>query len=242
MVQPELKGNIQFMGLGTLLSLNCNEGLTTRLVIENDETQAEIFIENGNIVHAMIDSETGETAFYKIFALKEGVFSSYPNQKAPQHSIEKNWSKLLLEGTRLLDESSTNQKQEMDWSNLEFSDFNIEQVEKIIDERMQRMVQALRRLEGVLGVSIIAHDSKVLEHDAEYDPIDCAQRAKILLSTGQRLGNFIGANYFMHTLIRNDQNTILINRGQDMIFLLANNNVILDVLIDEVNLIMKRYR
>lgn len=242
MANAELKGNIQFMSLGTLLSLNCNEQRTARFEIENEAVLAEIFIENGNIVHAAIDSEIGEAAFYRIFALKEGIFSTYPNETAPRHTIEKNWSKLLLDAARQLDEDSATQEQEVDWSNFKLSDFNSEQAEKIIDERLQRMVKALRRLKGILGVIVVSRDSKLLEYDTEYDPLDFIQRANALLETGQKLGSLIGAGYLKHALRKNHQNTILINRGQDAIFISADKDVISDLLIDEIYLIMKRYR
>lgn len=242
MAEAELKGSIQYMSLGTLLSINCNEQRTARLVVENEDDHAEIFIENGNIVHAELDTEIGEEAFYKIFAFKEGIFSSYPDESAPQHSIEKNWSKLLLEGARLLDESSVNQSDEIDWSDFELSEMPVEHVEKIIDERMQLMVKALRSLKGILEVLVIAHDAKVLEYTAEHEPLDIVQRAKSIFETGRNLGMLIGADYFKHAIIRNSQNTILINRGQDAILVLADDNVIPDVLIDEIYMIMKRYR
>ncbi|MBN1352512.1 DUF4388 domain-containing protein [candidate division KSB1 bacterium] len=242
MAQAELKGNIQFMSLGTLLSLNCSERLTTRLEIESENTVAEIFIENGNIVHARIGSETGEKAFYKIFALKEGIFSSYPNQNAPENTIKKNWGNLLLESSRLLDENSSNQGQEMDWKNFELPDFDGNQLESVIDERIHRLTKALRNLKGILGVTVISHDSKVLGNDAEFDAPDCVQNTNNLLTAGKKLGNLIGAGCFMHAIIRNSQNTILINRGQDVLFILAEKDVISDVLINDIYIIMKRYR
>ena len=240
--QAELTGNLQFMSLGTLLSINCNENRTIRLEIENKTVHAEIYIQNGNIVHANIDSEIGEQAFYKILTLKEGTFSIFPNEMAPQVSIEKNWSTLLLEGMHRIDENSIDEDQQIDWSNIGFPDSDVEQVGKMLDERMERMVKALRRLEGVLGVTVISKNSKVLENDAEYNIEEYINLANNILLTAQKLGNLIGVNYFKHALISNSQHTIVINRGNDSIILLTRKNVTTDLLLDEIYTIMKRYR
>jgi len=242
--QAELKGNIQFMSLGTLLSINCHEQRTVRLEIENKSHRAEIFIENGEIVHAALGSEIGEAAFNKIIAFKEGIFTSYVDEKAPEKSIHKNWSKLLLDATRLLDEGSTNNKnkQTFDWSNFELTDLGIEDVEKFMDDRLQRMVKALRRVKGIVGVTAISYDFKILENDADYDENECIQLAQTMLITGQKLENYLGAGYFSYTFIKEPQTRILINRGQDMIYLAAEEDISSDQLIDEIFMIMKRYR
>ena len=240
--QAELTGNLQFMSLGTLLSINCNENRTIRLEIDNKTVHAEIYMQNGNIVHATIDSEIGEQAFYKILTLKEGTFSIFPNEMAPQVSIEKNWSTLLLEGMHRIDENSIDKDQPIDWSNFAVTDAEVEPAEKMLDEPMERMVKALQRLEGVLGVIVISNNSTILENDGEDNIEEYVNLANNILLTGQKLGNLIGVNYFKHALISNSQHTIVINRGQDSIILLAKKNVTTDLLLDEMYTIMKRYR
>ena len=230
------------MSLGTLISINCNENKTARLEIENKETRAEIFMQDGNIVHATIDSEIGEQAFYKIIKMRDGIFGIYPDEVTPQVSIEKNWSSLLLEGTRQMDESLIKKSDEIDWANFQLTEPGAKQVEKIIDERMQLMVKALRRVNGVLGVTVVSRDSKVLESDADYDAVEQATRANAILATGQKLGSFVGVNYIRYALISNSQNMIIVNRGQDSIVLLTNKDLTVELLLDEIYNIMKRYR
>lgn len=240
--RAELTGNIQFMSLGTIISINCNENRTIRIEIENKTRHAEIYIQNGNIVHAITETEIGEQAFYEILTLREGTFNIFSDEMAPQVSIKKNWSTLLLEGMRRLDENSINERQEFDWSNFVEADSGVEQVEKILADRMKRMVKALRRLEGVLGVTAISNDFRVLENDAEYDVEEYVNLANNILMTGKKLGNLIGVKYLKHALIINFQNTIVLNREQDCIILATKKNVTTEVLLDEIYTIMKRYR
>jgi len=239
--KAEIKGNLQFISLGTLISLNCNESRTARLEIKNNNTQADIYLNKGNISHASIDSETGEEAFYKILKIKNGNFNLYPDEKAPVVSINTNWSSLLLEGTRRMDENSANQDEKVDWDNFVIDESGVERIEKI-DEQVESMVEALSRLEQVVGVSVVTYDSKILTSEGDFDSDDYAEYVNAVANTGQKLGGYLGTNYFNHAQIAGSQDTFVINRGQDSVVIVTKDKKNHDSLLEKISTIIKKYR
>ena len=55
-----VKGNLKDIGLTSLISINCNEMNQARLSIMNQGKQAAVFFNEGNIVHAELDSHEGD--------------------------------------------------------------------------------------------------------------------------------------------------------------------------------------
>jgi predicted regulator of Ras-like GTPase activity (Roadblock/LC7/MglB family) len=82
------------------------DGKTARLVVKNNEQEALIYFEGGNVVHAVLDdAEEGEEVVYKTLHWETGTFNLESGIESPQVTITRSWSGLLLEGARRLDES-----------------------------------------------------------------------------------------------------------------------------------------
>jgi len=239
--KAEIKGNLQFISLGTLISINCNENRTARLEISNIKTQANIYLDKGNITHASIESETGEEAFYKILNIKDGNFSLYPDEKPPVVSIDMNWSSLLLEGTRRMDENSANQDERIDWDNFVIDESGVERIEKI-DERVEKMVKTLCRLEKVVGVAVVSYDSEILMSEGDFDNNDYGGYVNAVTNTGQKLGNYLGTNFFNHAQISDSKDTIVVNRGQDSVVIITEDKKNHESLLEKISSIIKKYR
>jgi hypothetical protein len=240
--QAEVKGNIQFMSLGTLLSINCNEQVTLKIVVENDATIAEIFIDNGNVTHAQIGSEVGEIAFNKIVALKQGQFGIYPNERAPRITIGKNWASLLLEATRLSDEAAANQNQEIDWTRSDLFDFAPEANKITKSPGIESLFHALKLVKGIQGVTILSNDSVVMNNHPEAHLIDYIQIAQRLSDTSHKIGAVIGANQWRYCFVRNSQNMLVLKSAAVTLLLTTAREVSLEVLLNEISILIKRYR
>jgi hypothetical protein len=66
-----------------------------------------IFFKNGNVVHAMCDSESGESAFFKILTFQGGSLQNIRGVEPPVMSIKKGLESLLLEAASRSDEGTT---------------------------------------------------------------------------------------------------------------------------------------
>lgn len=236
MVQPELKGNIEFMSLGTLLSVHCSESLSGRLVIETESVLAEVFLDGGEIVHAALNSEMGENAFYKILALKKGVFSLYLNEKSPQTTISKTWSSLLLDGTRRLDENSNAIRENINWDELDLFG-------SVAKPAMgDRLLAAVVKVPGIRQCSLLSLDLEIKDSHSTSDLADRLPFLTALHTLVQSLGNQLGAGSLRFLVYKNLENIILIQSETALLFLEVEKNVIPDLLVNEVFTLMKRFR
>ncbi|MCI0513212.1 DUF4388 domain-containing protein [candidate division KSB1 bacterium] len=242
MTQAEVKGNIQFMSLGTLLSIHCNEHVTLKIVVENDTTTAEIYIDNGNVTHAQIGSEEGESAFNKIIALREGQFSIYPNTRAPRITIEKNWASLFLEGTRLFDEAAAIQNQEIDWNQSDLFDFAPDVNKMPKSAGITNLSNALARVKGIQGITILAKATVLINQQPEALRPEYVQMAQRISTISHKIGSLIGAGEWHYCHVRNTQNFLVLKSAELTLLLTTAREVSLEVLLNEISVLIKRYR
>lgn len=99
-----MKGNLQEMSVADLVQYSCQNAKTVSVTIEREHRRADIFIEKGEVVHAVMDNVKGENAIYQALAWPKGVFELRADIEAPEKTILASWPSLLLEGFRLLDE------------------------------------------------------------------------------------------------------------------------------------------
>jgi len=92
------------MSLASLISINCNEMNQARLLVRHQEREATLFFEDGNIVHASLDSREGADAVYELLTWGEGEFKLEHGVPPPRHTVTTGWSALLLEGVQRIDE------------------------------------------------------------------------------------------------------------------------------------------
>lgn len=98
-------GTISDFQLSDLIQMNCLGRMTTALNIKGDEYEGSIFIEEGNIVHAICGNKEGEDALFEMLAWEGGNFATERGKRAPKETIIKGWQSLLLEGMRQVDEA-----------------------------------------------------------------------------------------------------------------------------------------
>jgi predicted regulator of Ras-like GTPase activity (Roadblock/LC7/MglB family) len=100
-----MKGRLEDMAVADLIQHNCQDRKVAKLELKSGTSKAELFFKNGNVVHAVLDDRHGEEAVYSLLAWEEGSFDSKGEIESPQVSITREWSSLLLEGMRRLDEA-----------------------------------------------------------------------------------------------------------------------------------------
>jgi hypothetical protein len=102
---PEvLSGNLAYLPLLEILKLLSSEGQTGRLSLSNGANKGEIFLREGNVVHAASGEHISEEAVYSLMGWLQGDFRFIPDVAAPEESLTTPMERVLLEGARRVQE------------------------------------------------------------------------------------------------------------------------------------------
>jgi predicted regulator of Ras-like GTPase activity (Roadblock/LC7/MglB family) len=151
-----MKGNLRDMGIADLIQHNCQDRKTAQVSIRHSGRQAVLFFQDGDIVHASLDDKAGEEVVYEILQWEEGVFEMESDVKSPVQTIDRNWSSLLLEGARRLDERKTEIPSDID-GNQEVNPMatNFEGILKEMGGEVTGYVASV--LAGMDGINLASH-------------------------------------------------------------------------------------
>jgi DNA-binding response OmpR family regulator len=98
---------------GTLSELSCLDIVqmlclakrTTAIRFSESTSSGAVYIDQGEIVHAVWHDRVGEEALFGMMAVAQGVFHTGPFPVDIERTITGSWQYLLMEGTRVLDEN-----------------------------------------------------------------------------------------------------------------------------------------
>lgn len=100
------QGTLRRVGLNDILQMECLGRNSAILEIFNKETRGDIFIKNGNIIHAQSSNNlTGQPAFFFLLSISGGGFKIKPFVSPAEISITQSWEHLLMEAARRRDET-----------------------------------------------------------------------------------------------------------------------------------------
>ncbi len=99
-------GTLKITRLDDLIQMCCLSGTTITIRVNNEMQQGEIFIQEGEIVHAQCEETVGEEAFYTIMTWHNGGFETLQGKPNQDVTITTNYQYLLLEAARRSDESN----------------------------------------------------------------------------------------------------------------------------------------
>ena len=105
-MQEGIKGGLKDMSLVDVIQVLNLSRKTAVVNIGSDEGTGRIFVENGNIVHAVFRELSGEIALYHLLSWKDGEFEVEIDVKPEAKTISANVESLLLEGMKRLDETN----------------------------------------------------------------------------------------------------------------------------------------
>jgi hypothetical protein len=100
----ELKGKLSEMGLSDIVQVACKGKNQACLIVQSRGQEGSLFFEDGQIVHAILDSQEGEEVIYELLTWEDGAFEIKQKMPPPKRTITASWQSLLLEGMRRLDE------------------------------------------------------------------------------------------------------------------------------------------
>ncbi len=106
MLQPYqgFAGRVVRMRLEDIIQMFCYRHESTLISAFHEGHVGNIYVHDGEIVHAQCDAMTGVDAFYDILGWESGEFVSQVIFSAPPHTIFIDWQSLLMEGIRQKDE------------------------------------------------------------------------------------------------------------------------------------------
>ncbi len=96
---------VQSKSLVDIIQLECLSSSSVVLKIANEAQVGKIWFQNGEIIDAETQTQTGEGAFRKILSWKTGNFEMLPPEPGRTRTIFNSYQGLLLESAQALDEA-----------------------------------------------------------------------------------------------------------------------------------------
>ncbi len=98
------EGTVDGVDLMDIVQFNGLSRSTAALKVKAENREGMIFFKNGEVVHAMCESESGESAFFKILTFPGGSLQNIRGVEPPVVSIKKGLESLLIEAASRSDE------------------------------------------------------------------------------------------------------------------------------------------
>lgn len=226
------------MRLTSLISVNCNEQNQARLSIKRQGQEAALYFEGGRIVHAVCDLREGNEVVYDLLTWDEGEFELEAAVPSPKQTVDMDWSGLILEGMRRLDES----KAEPDIF-AGVTDFVETGTSPAAAAMADRMAKGLKRIAGVDQVVVCSLEGEILAQEGAGDALSTAA---LTVFTGQQalfLQLMLNADTpGQVALIGEKRKMLIISQEQRYIGLVLSPRVSAESLMPSVRETLLRYR
>ncbi|MEM6792381.1 MAG: DUF4388 domain-containing protein [Acidobacteriota bacterium] len=98
------QGSLKELPLPDIIQLVSVSGKTGVFVLQGPSQQGQIFLKDGEIVHATAGPTQGEDAVYELAIWQEGEFEFQAGVETAERSIRKSNTNLLMEAARRIDE------------------------------------------------------------------------------------------------------------------------------------------
>ncbi len=102
---PTMEGTLEDMPIPTLLQSIAMGKMTGKLTITNEQTGAELFFVEGELVHAQVLNLKGDLAIMELVTWDSGRFFFYRDERTDQKTVAKRVDAILMESVTLLDQS-----------------------------------------------------------------------------------------------------------------------------------------
>lgn len=100
-----LQGRLEQFPLGEILQMCCMARRTGRIVVLRGAERGEIYIANGQIVHARSEGRAGQEVLFDLYAWDRGALLMEDGIASPAETIRSGWEHLLMEAARRNDEA-----------------------------------------------------------------------------------------------------------------------------------------
>lgn len=100
------QGVLRKVGLQDVIQMECLARNSSILEIYNQSVLGRIYIQDGQLVHAVAGDINGEPALYKLLSLPGGSFELAQFEQPPEKTLGGQWEMLLMEAARVKDENA----------------------------------------------------------------------------------------------------------------------------------------
>lgn len=100
-----VEGDLADLEITSLIQVLCTERRSAGVVVRRRGEEGVIFLDQGELVHAVLGPIEGERAVMQIFTWKDGTFRITDQARSRIRTITSGWRHLMMEAMRQLDES-----------------------------------------------------------------------------------------------------------------------------------------
>jgi CheY-like chemotaxis protein len=104
------QGVLRKVGLQDVIQMECLARNASILEVYNQNVLGRIYIEDGQLVHAVAGEIKGEPALYRLLSLPGGSFELAQFEPPPEKTLAGQWEMLLMEAARVKDENAAQGK------------------------------------------------------------------------------------------------------------------------------------
>jgi predicted regulator of Ras-like GTPase activity (Roadblock/LC7/MglB family) len=199
-----LQGNLRDMSVADMIQVNCQEKKLARATIRSNNRVAILFFRDGAVVHAVLDDLIGEEVIYAILNWDDGDFLIDLDVVSDQVTIKRNWSGLLLEGAKRLDETQPDSGLELD-----FGDASGDQKQALISGLLQKFMDSAQSMDALAVVGMDGY----IKYSIAKNSIDENIAGAIAAATynlGKRNLGLLRMDQFQRGLFGGEKNTLLV--------------------------------
>ncbi len=103
-VSPSLEANLKVVNIGELVQVLVLIKRNGRLTADWDDREGEVYIQQGNITYAAVESLEGEGAVYRLLTWKDGDCQFFADVAPEKQNVDKNIESIFFEGMDILAE------------------------------------------------------------------------------------------------------------------------------------------
>ncbi len=209
-----LEGNLQLMSLASIIQINCEERNQAQLTLNNLGREGTIYFKNGEMVHAATGDLIGDEAIYSLLGWEGGTFKVVMGVEPGLITIDNNWSGLLLEGMRRIDESTA------DWSP-EWEDVSSPVEEKTDNRLPERIVKAIITNRDVTSALICSNAGTLIAQENSNDPERDIAFGQILMEKAENIGVYLDGGSLKRIVITGPENRFYLQQQEDNLLLMS---------------------
>jgi predicted regulator of Ras-like GTPase activity (Roadblock/LC7/MglB family) len=197
------RGELREVGLQDVIQLECLNGKSSTLEVSNQELRGRIFIQGGEIVHAVAGKLSGREAFNRLLALRGGDFKLRPFERPAERTIHGQWVELLMEAAYLHDKEAA-EKKHIAFAPSEGG-----------TEDLLAMATLLRDHPQVQEVLVCSNEGKPLHNSRCADPAQRGEVCASLTQTTKALLELLPVGEFRQMEILNKHSRTILMAEQD---------------------------
>jgi len=231
-----LEGNLQMMSLASIIQINCEERNKAQLSLNHQGNIGTIFFNDGEMVHAEAGNLDGNEALYSLLSWDEGTFELKMGVDPGSITINTNWSGLLLEGMRRIDESTA--AWSSDWDE---ETFPVEEEQG--NQLQERIVKAIISNRDVTSAVMCSAAGTLLAQESNNDPEGAIEMGVQLMDEAENIGGYFDGGDVERIILTGSKNRFYLQQREDDLLLLSlDKKSSAETVYNSVQTIYKRYQ